>query len=159
MTLRHLPVRLPDAARSASARSSSWLLFHGLDIAAVLVLAGIALSLWRRMRDQRRAARAGLRACDFFPLILLFAISVTGLALTVSTIWLRGSVYSFLAILHAITVIAALLFLPFGKFFHIFQRPAQLGVKLYQEVGDAGRGRRAAPAAASGSPRACTSTI
>jgi hypothetical protein len=32
-------------------------------------------------------------------------------------------------------VIAGLIFLPFGKFFHIFQRPAQLGVKLYQEAG------------------------
>ena len=74
---------------------------------------------------------------DFFPLILLFAISVTGLALTVSQVWLRGSLYSFLSILHAITVIAGLLYLPFGKFFHIFQRPAQLGVKLYQEEGDA----------------------
>jgi NNP family nitrate/nitrite transporter-like MFS transporter len=72
---------------------------------------------------------------DFLPIIMLFAISVTGLALTVSQEWLRGSAYSFLAILHAITVIAALLFLPFGKFFHIFQRPAQLGVKLYQEAG------------------------
>jgi NNP family nitrate/nitrite transporter-like MFS transporter len=37
-------------------------------------------------------------------------------------------------------VIAALLFLPFGKFFHIFQRPAQLGVKLYQKVGEEGEG-------------------
>jgi hypothetical protein len=72
---------------------------------------------------------------DFLPIIMLFAISVTGLALTVSQEWLRGSAYSFLAILHAITVIAALLFLPFGKFFHIFQRPAQLGVKLYQDAG------------------------
>jgi len=27
------------------------------------------------------------------------------------------------------------LYLPFGKFFHIFQRPAQLGVKLYQAHG------------------------
>jgi hypothetical protein len=77
---------------------------------------------------------------DFLPLILLFAISVTGLALTVSQEWLRGAAYSFLAILHAITVIAALLFLPFGKFFHIFQRPAQLGVKLYQDAGDRGEG-------------------
>ena len=32
-------------------------------------------------------------------------------------------------------MIAALLYLPFGKFFHIFQRPAQLGVKLYQDAG------------------------
>jgi hypothetical protein len=79
-------------------------------------------------------------ALDFFPLILLFAISVTGLALTASQLWLQGELYSFLAIVHAITVIAALLFLPFGKFFHIFQRPAQLGVKLYQRAGEAGPG-------------------
>jgi MFS transporter, NNP family, nitrate/nitrite transporter len=121
----------------------SWLLFHGLDLAAVLVLGGIALSLWRRMRD--RGARAVQDfGRDFFPLILLFAISVTGLALTASTLWLRGSFYGFLSILHAITVIAALLYLPFGKFFHIFQRPAQLGVKLYHQVGDAGEGARCA---------------
>ena len=118
---------------------TAWLLFHGLDISAVLVLAGIALSLWRRMTD--KGARALQQfGMDFLPVILLFAISVTGLALTVSQEWLRGSAYSFLAILHAVTVIAALLYLPFGKFFHIFQRPAQLGVKLYQEAGlkDAG---------------------
>src|SRR5450631_1707753 len=118
---------------------TAWLLFHGLDISALLVLSGIALSLWRRMTDKgaRTLQQFGM---DFLPIILLFAISVTGLALTLSQEWLRGSSYSFLAILHAITVIAALLFLPFGKFFHIFQRPAQLGVKLYQEAGvkDAG---------------------
>jgi len=114
---------------------TAWLLFHGLDISALLMLAGIALSLWRRMTD--KGARALQQfGMDFLPIILLFAISITGLALTVSQEWLRGSSYSFLAILHAITVIAALLFLPFGKFFHIFQRPAQLGVKLYQEAGE-----------------------
>ena len=118
----------------------SWLLFHGLDISAVLVLAASSLALWRRMRDQGALALQSF-AMDFFPLILLFAISVTGLALTASTIWLRGNFYDFLAILHAITVIAALLYLPFGKFFHIFQRPAQLGVKLYQEAGSIGSGR------------------
>jgi hypothetical protein len=32
-------------------------------------------------------------------------------------------------------VIFTLLWLPFGKFFHIFQRPAQLGVKFYKDVG------------------------
>jgi MFS transporter, NNP family, nitrate/nitrite transporter len=117
----------------------SWLLFHGLDIAAVLVLTGVALSLWRRMRDEGALALESFTQ-DFFPLILLFAISVTGLALTASALWLRGAFYDFLAILHAITVIGALLYLPFGKFFHIFQRPAQLGVKLYQAAGDEGPG-------------------
>lgn len=115
------------------------LLFHGLDIAAVLVLIGIALSLWRRMRE-RGTQTVQSFAFDLFPLVLLFAISITGLALTVSQAWLRGVAYSFLAILHAITVIAGLLYLPFGKFFHIFQRPAQLGVKLYHQTGDAGEG-------------------
>jgi NNP family nitrate/nitrite transporter-like MFS transporter len=111
------------------------LLFHGLDVSAMLVLVGIGLSLWRRLRD-RGAQAVQSFAMDFLPIILLFAISVTGLALTVSQNWLRGESYSFLAILHAITVIAALLYLPFGKFFHIFQRPAQLGVKFYQAAGE-----------------------
>jgi NNP family nitrate/nitrite transporter-like MFS transporter len=110
------------------------LIFHGLDISAILVLGGIGLSLWRRFRD-RGAQAVQSFALDFLPIILLFAISVTGLALTVSQNWLRGEFYSFLSILHAITVIAALLYLPFGKFFHIFQRPAQLGVKFYQAAG------------------------
>jgi NNP family nitrate/nitrite transporter-like MFS transporter len=117
----------------------SWLLFHGLDIAAVLVLGGITLAIWRRLRDRGALALQDF-AADFFPLILLFAISISGLALTASTLWFGGAFYGFLSILHAITVIGALLYLPFGKFFHIFQRPAQLGVKLYQDVGarDAG---------------------
>jgi MFS transporter, NNP family, nitrate/nitrite transporter len=108
--------------------------FHVLDIAALLVIAGVALAMWRRMRDEGAQAVQSF-AMDLFPLFLLFAISTTGLALTASSLWFRGSFYDFLSILHAITVITALLFMPFGKFFHIFQRPAQLGVKLYQEVG------------------------
>jgi hypothetical protein len=118
-------------------------LFHGLDIAAVMVLGGIALALWRRMRDRGALTLQDFSA-DFLPLIMLFAISVTGLALTASVTWLRGAFFGFLAILHAITVIGALLYLPFGKFFHIFQRPAQLGVKLYQEAGERDEGAHCA---------------
>src|SRR5262249_19666455 len=119
----------------------SWIIFHALDIAAVMVLGGVALAVWRRLRDQGAQAVQSF-AMDFFPLILLIAISVTGLALSVSTTWLRGSFYDFLSILHAVTVIAGLLYLPFGKFFHIFQRPAQLGVKLYQAEGNSDPGSR-----------------
>lgn len=117
----------------------SWFLFHGLDIAAVMVLTGTALALVRRMRDRGALTLQDFSA-DFLPLILLFAICITGLALTASTVWLRGSFYGFLSILHAITVIGALLYLPFGKFFHIFQRPAQIGIKLYQDAGDRDEG-------------------
>jgi hypothetical protein len=94
------------------------------------------------MRD--KGAQALQTGYDFVPLLLLFAISVTGLALTASTLWLRGALYPFIAILHALTVVIGLIYLPFGKFFHIFQRPAQLGVKLYQEAGAAGPQARCA---------------
>jgi hypothetical protein len=46
--------------------------------------------------------------------------------------------FVFLSQLHAVTVIFTLLYLPFGKFFHIFQRPAQLGVAFYRETGARG---------------------
>src|SRR5437763_16372899 len=55
--------------------------------------------------------------------------------LTVSYTWLKVYAYDFLAILHAITVILTLVWLPFGKFFHLFQRPAQLGVSFYKDAG------------------------
>jgi len=115
------------------------LLFHGLDVSALLVLAGIALVLWRRFREKGAQATQSF-AFDFVPLLMLVAISITGLALTASQWWFEGQFYSFLAILHAITVIGALLYMPFGKFFHIFQRPAQLGVKFYQRAGEHGAG-------------------
>ena len=118
----------------------AWLVFHALDVSAVLVLAGIALALARRMRERGALALQSFGR-DFFPLFLLFAVSVTGLALTVSTLVLRGTYYAFLSHLHAVTVITTLLYLPFGKLFHVFQRPFQIGVKLYLE--DAEREGRA----------------
>jgi hypothetical protein len=86
------------------------------------------------MRDEGAAALQRFGE-DFLPLILLFAVSLTGLMLSASYTWLKGYGYDFLAILHAITVIFTFLWLPFGKFFHIFQRPAQIGVRFYKDVG------------------------
>jgi hypothetical protein len=57
---------------------------------------------------------------------------------------MHGYAYSFLAILHAVTVIFTMLFMPFGKFFHIFQRPAQLGVLFYKDLGERGEQARCA---------------
>jgi len=62
---------------------------------------------------------------------------LTGLMLTASYTWMKGYGFTFIAILHAITVIATFVWLPFGKFFHIFQRPAQLGVGFYKDIGRA----------------------
>lgn len=111
------------------------LIFHGLVWASLLVIPGVLIALRRRIRDHGAAALQDFQE-DILPLFLLFAVSVTGLLLTVSYTWMRGYAYEFLAILHAVTVIVTLLWLPFGKFFHIFQRPAQLGVKFYRDIGD-----------------------
>lgn len=112
----------------------AFLLFHGLVWSAFLVIGGVMLAMRRRMRDEGAAALQ-LFGEDFMPLILLFAVSLTGLMLTASYTWMKGYAYDFLAILHAITVIFTFLWLPFGKFFHIFQRPAQIGVRFYKDVG------------------------
>ena len=142
-------------SRSRSIRAIGFLVFHGLVWASFLVIAGVMLAMRRRMRDHGAAALQQFGE-DFLPLIALFAISVTGLMLTASYTWMRGYAYEFLAILHAITVIFTLLWLPFGKFFHIFQRPAQLGVELLQGDWRARRSRLRAAAAARRSPRECT---
>jgi hypothetical protein len=110
------------------------LIFHGLVWSALLVIPGVLIAFSRRVKDHGAAALQDFQE-DILPLFLLFAVSVTGLLLTVSYTWMKGYAYEFLAILHAVTVIFTLLWLPFGKFFHVFQRPAQLGVKFYRDVG------------------------
>lgn len=110
-----------------------WLMFHLLNVAAVLVIAGVVMFLARRLRD--RGALALERGSDFAALAGLFAVSVTGLMLTASSMWLEGRFYTFLNILHALTVILGLLYIPFGKFFHILQRPANLGIAFYKKAG------------------------
>jgi hypothetical protein len=111
--------------------------FHGLVWSSVLVIIGVAAALGRRWRDHGAAALQQFSE-DILPLFLLFAISVTGLMLTASYTWMKGYGYDFLAILHAVTVIFTLLWLPFGKFFHIAQRSATIGVAVYKDVGAQG---------------------
>jgi hypothetical protein len=114
----------------------AFFLFHGLVWASFLVIAGVILAVRRRMREEG-AGSVQRFAEDFLPLALLFAVSLTGLMLTASYTWMKGYGFTFISILHAITVIGTFVWLPFGKFFHIFQRPAMLGVGLYKEVGRA----------------------
>lgn len=120
---------------------TAMLTFNILDIAAVMVLAGVALALFRRARD-RGAIAVQQFSQDMMPLLMLFAICITGLFLTASTHLMHGLDYGFLSILHAVTVIFTLLYLPFGKFFHIFQRSAQLGVQFYKDEGVRGEQAR-----------------
>ena len=132
------------------------LVFNVLDISAALVIAGVAMAMWRRGRD-RGALAVQQFGDDLLPLVMLFAVSITGVFLTVSTHLLQGVHFVFLSQLHAVTVIFTLLYLPFGKFFHIFQRPAQLGVAFYRAVG--ANGEAAVRSLRRPFARGCTSTI
>ena len=108
-------------------------LFHILDYTAALLIVGLAIALWRRVTDLGLVAtqRFGF---DLVPIVLLFAIAVTGLALTASSGLWNGKFYWFISLVHQVTVVGWLLSLPFGKFFHIVERPASIGVTLYQTV-------------------------
>ncbi|MEV6521339.1 hypothetical protein AB0M43_05245 [Longispora sp. NPDC051575] len=117
-----------------------WLSFHGLDIAAVLVLAGSGYFLVRRLRD--REATSGQRfGYDLVPLLALIVVSVTGLLLTFSSAVLHGGGYEFLALIHMASVVGTLIYIPFGKFFHVVQRPAAVGMQLFKYVGRGEPGR------------------
>jgi hypothetical protein len=108
-------------------------IFHVLDWTALLLLVGLAIALFRRSSDVGllTTQRFGF---DLVPVILLVAIAVTGLALTASSVLWQGRFYWFISLVHQVTVVGWLLSLPFGKFFHIVERPASIGVTLYQTV-------------------------
>lgn len=110
----------------------AWIQFHALDFTALMVIAGCAIAIHRRLTD-RGAIALQTFLLDFTPHLLLIAISVSGLMLTVSSIWFEGYMYSFIALSHQALVIMTLFYLPFGKLFHIVQRPASIGVELYQQ--------------------------
>lgn len=118
----------------------AWITFHALDFTAIMVIAGCAIAIRRRLHD-RGAIALQQFLLDFVPHLLLIAVSVTGLMLTASSVWLEGYMYSFIALSHQALVIMTLFYLPFGKLFHVVQRPASIGVELYQ------RSQREAPQA------------
>jgi hypothetical protein len=109
-------------------------IFHVLAWCSWLVIIGSLMMMKRRLTNGGLIATQTFDN-DWLPLILLLLISVTGLGITYDYTFLGGVTYQFMAVTHAITVILFLIWLPFGKFFHIFQRPAQLGANIYKTEG------------------------
>jgi hypothetical protein len=108
--------------------------FHALDYFAVLVIIGVSIAYWRRWQD--RAVKTQQRVLfDLLPLHLLMAISVTGIMLTIVDFFFEGWMHWPITLTHQFLVIMLLLYLPFGKLFHIIERPASLGVEVYYAVG------------------------
>jgi hypothetical protein len=113
------------------------LIFNALNWSAILVIVGVALLMRRRLTHAGQIAIQTFEG-DWLPLLLLLAISVTGLGITLDYKFMRGEAHQFMAITHAITVILFLIWMPFGKFYHIIQRPAQLGIAIYRRAGTEG---------------------
>ena len=117
--------------------AKAFLAFNALNVSGLLVLVGLVMAGWRRFTDAGERATQTFSE-DILPLILILAVTATGLALTVSYHFLAGRGHHLWAIVHMVSVVALLLYIPFGKLFHMFQRTCSLCVSRYKKVGDAG---------------------
>lgn len=115
----------------------AFLTFNALNISAIIMLVGVSMALYRRLTDNGAIALQRF-SNDIAPLLLLFVVAASGLGLTISAHFMNGRGFPFIAATHAASVIILLLSLPFGKLFHIFQRPAHIGVGLYKRAGQLG---------------------
>ena len=113
----------------------AFLTYHALDITALILLIGLVMAFHRRFHDLALISvqRFGF---DIMPLALLMAIAVSGLALTADSTWLGGAYYWFISLVHEAVVVLWLISLPFGKFFHLIERPATVGIELYWRTGE-----------------------
>src|SRR6266487_2080097 len=112
-----------------------FVIIHALDFTAVLLFIGLVLAFHRRFHDLALVAVQRFRF-DMVPLALLMAIVVTGLALTADSAWLGGAYYWYISLTHETVVVLWLISLPFGKFFHLIERPATVGIELYWRTGE-----------------------
>jgi hypothetical protein len=112
-----------------------YVVYHALVFTSLLLVIGLVLAFHRRFHDLARIAvqRFGF---DIVPLSLLLSIAVTGLALTADSTFFSGAYYWFLSLTHEAVVVLWLISLPFGKFFHIIERPATVGIELYRRAGE-----------------------
>ena len=112
-----------------------FVIIHALDFTAALLFIGLVLAFHRRFHDLALVAVQRFRF-DIMPLALLMAIVVTGLALTADSAWLGGAYYWYISLTHETVVVLWLISLPFGKFFHLVERPATVGIELYWHTGE-----------------------
>src|SRR5262249_55163172 len=109
----------------------AWITFHALDFTAIMVIAGCAIAIRRRLRDRGAIAlQSFLLGCVL--LLLVIPIAVTALMLTATSLWLEGYMSFFIALTHHTLVLHNLLYSPIGKLFPVVRHPASMGKKLCQ---------------------------
>lgn len=106
--------------------------YNALNITAVMVIAGVCMALYRRLKNMQARAEQKFMY-DFLPLYLLLLVSITGLALTFMNIFLHGAGQPAMSLIHQWSVIITLIYLPFGKLAHIPFRPMSVFARNYRE--------------------------
>lgn len=109
------------------------LVYNGLNITAMMVMIGVCMALVRRIKsnDVKVTHRTEF---DLLPLMILLAVTATGLLLTVSYVFLDGWMHHYMTLIHQVTVVIFLIYFPFGKLFHLPIRPLATAVPMnYQE--------------------------
>lgn len=114
-----------------------FMIYHALVFTSLLLLVGLVMAFHRRFHDIATIAVQRF-SFDIVPLALLFAIVLTGVALTADSTFFNGAYYWFISLTHEAIVVFWLISLPFGKFFHIIERPATVGIELYWRAGEDG---------------------
>jgi hypothetical protein len=110
----------------------AFLFYNALNITAMMVIAGVCMALYRRLKHMQARAEQTF-VYDFLPLYLLLFISITGLMLTFSNIFLHGFGHPVMSVIHQWSVILTLTYLPFGKLAHIPFRPMSVLARNYRE--------------------------
>ncbi len=110
----------------------AYLFYNALNITAFMVIAGVCMALYRRLKNMQARAEQTFMY-DFMPLYLLLFISITGLLLTFSNVFLHGFGQPTMSLIHQFSVIVTLIYLPFGKLAHIPFRPMSVFARNYRE--------------------------
>ncbi|AFC28639.1 hypothetical protein PM3016_1727 [Paenibacillus mucilaginosus 3016] len=110
----------------------AFLFYNALNFTAMMVIAGVCMALYRRLKNMQARAEQSF-VYDFLPLYLLLFISVTGLLLTFSNVFLHGWGHPVMSMIHQWSVIVTLIYLPFGKLAHIPFRPMSVLARNYRE--------------------------
>ncbi|MCT2535905.1 hypothetical protein NC661_08285 [Aquibacillus koreensis] len=106
--------------------------YNALNLSALMVIAGVCMAMYRRLKNMQARAEQNF-IYDFMPLYLLLFISITGLALTFSNVFLAGAGHYVMSLIHQYSVIITLIYLPFGKLAHIPFRPLSVFARNYRE--------------------------
>lgn len=112
----------------------AFLSFNVINLGSLLLLIGLILAFWQRIRIRPQEKAERLRE-QFSSLYLLLAVTLSGLLLTVSYKFFNGFGHRQLVVLHEVIVILGLLWVPFSKLFHIEVSPATVALNIAEEAG------------------------